>query len=91
MCNAIRVVWAGNDAPNNPYHEYVDMLIEIKRWNVAAYLPPLLLPSMYVLKLCYVVLKLEVNNSVAGGDFFPVLFRLVNLILNIWTCKTYWP
>ena len=33
MCNAIRVVWAGNDAPSNPYHEYVDMLIEIKRWK----------------------------------------------------------
>ena len=55
---------------------------------------------MYVLKLCYEVLKLEVNNSVAGADFFPVLFRLVNLIfelvklidhktcINLWTCKT---
>ena len=31
MCNAIRVVWAGNDASSNPYHGYVDMLIEIKR------------------------------------------------------------
>ena len=29
------------------------------------------------------VLKLEVNNSVAGGDFFPVLFRLVNLIFEL--------
>ena len=26
---------------------------------------------MYVLKVCYVVLKLEVSKSVAGGDFFP--------------------
>ena len=47
------------------------------------YLPPLvfmLLSSMYVLKvLCYVVLKLEVNKSVAGHDFFPG---------NISSCKT---
>ena len=49
-----------------------------------AYLPPLLLPS---LKLCYVVLKLEISNSVAGGDFFPVIFRLVNLICNVWLVK----
>ena len=83
------MVWAGNDTPNNPYHEYVDMLIEkTLPWNIA-YLRTLLLPSMYVLKLCYEVLKLEVNNSVAGGDFFPVMFLLVNLIFNIWTCKTY--
>ena len=39
--------------------------------------------------LCYVVLKLEVSKSVAGGDFFPVIFRLVKLIFNISTCKTY--
>ena len=42
---------------------------------------------MYVLKLCYEVLKLEVNNSVAGGDFFPVIFRLINLICNVWLVK----
>ena len=88
MCNAIRVVWAENDTPSNPYHEYVDMLIESKFWKHSN-LPPLLLPSMYVLKLCYVVLTLEVNNSVAGGGFFPIIFRVVNLIFNIWTCKTY--
>ena len=39
--------------------------------------------------LCYVVLKLEVSKSVAGGDFFPIIFRLVKLIFNISTCKTY--
>ena len=30
MFTAIRVVLAGNDTSNNPYHEYVDMLIESK-------------------------------------------------------------
>ena len=33
MYNAIRVVSAGNDTPNNPYHEHVDMLIESKCWK----------------------------------------------------------
>ena len=90
MCNAIRVAWAGNDTQKILIMNILICWLKVNVENIA-YLPPLLLPSMYVLKLCYVVLKLEVNNSVAGGDFFPVLFRLANLILNIWTCKTYWP
>ena len=39
--------------------------------------------------LSYVVLKLEVSKSVGGGDFFPIIFRLVKLIFNISTFKTY--
>ena len=32
-CNAIRVSWAGNDTPNNPFHGCVDLLIESKCIN----------------------------------------------------------
>ena len=34
-------------------------------------LPLLLILSMYVLTVCYVLLKLDVSKSVTGGDFFP--------------------
>ena len=63
------------------------MMLKTMGENIA-YLSPLLFPSMYVLKLYYAVLKLEVNNSVVGGVLFPVIFRLVNLIFNISTCET---
>ena len=33
MCNAITVAWVGNDAPDNLYHQYVDLLIESKSWK----------------------------------------------------------
>ena len=39
--------------------------------------------------LFYVALKRKVNKSVAGGDFFPVIFCLAKLIFNISTSKTY--
>ena len=37
--------------------------------------------------LCYVVLKLEVSKSVGGGEFFPVIFCLVKLILTFQLVK----
>ena len=88
MHNAIRVVWAGMITQTILI---MNMLISWSKVNFenVAYLPHLLLPSMYVFKLCCVVLKLEVNNFVACRDFFLVIFFLANLIFNIWTCKTY--